>query len=132
MKPLIVALLLLGSHGSAHALDGRVSLQWADAPTARPMPEAGDEAALPLELSAHSALVYDQKTGQVLLAKNADLQTPIASITKLMTAILVLTRTSRWMSASPSPARIATRSRAPARAWRSARATPANSCCTWH
>jgi len=90
MKPLIVALLLLGSHGSAHALDGRVSLQWADAPAARPAPQAGDEAALPLELSAHSALVYDQKTGQVLLAKNADLQTPIASITKLMTAILVL------------------------------------------
>ena len=42
------------------------------------------------ELSAQSVLVFDQASGQPLLAKNATLQTPIASITKLMTAMLVL------------------------------------------
>ena len=36
------------------------------------------------------ALVVDANTGEVLLQKNADLVTPIASITKLMTAIVVL------------------------------------------
>jgi D-alanyl-D-alanine endopeptidase (penicillin-binding protein 7) len=35
-------------------------------------------------------LVFDQASGQPLLAKNATMQTPIASITKLMTAMLVI------------------------------------------
>jgi serine-type D-Ala-D-Ala endopeptidase (penicillin-binding protein 7) len=42
------------------------------------------------ELSAQSVLVFDQASGQALLSKNATLQTPIASITKLMTAMLVI------------------------------------------
>jgi D-alanyl-D-alanine endopeptidase (penicillin-binding protein 7) len=42
------------------------------------------------ELSAQSVLVFDQASGQSLMAKNATQQTPIASITKLMTAMLVL------------------------------------------
>ena len=50
---------------------------------------APDFASMP-ELSAQSVLVFDQASGQPLLAKNATLQTPIASITKLMTAMLVL------------------------------------------
>ena len=90
MKPLILAFALLAGHGTAHALDSRVSVQWGDAANERPMPGAADNLPEALELSAHSALVMDQKTGQALLAKNADLQTPIASITKLMTAMLVL------------------------------------------
>ncbi|MFP5419108.1 MAG: D-alanyl-D-alanine carboxypeptidase family protein [Gammaproteobacteria bacterium] len=55
-----------------------------------PAPQpALDYASMP-ELSAQSVLVLDQATGQPLLAKNASMQTPIASITKLMTAVLVL------------------------------------------
>jgi D-alanyl-D-alanine endopeptidase (penicillin-binding protein 7) len=43
-----------------------------------------------LDLKSVSALVVDQETGEHLLAKNPNLQTPIASITKLMTAIVTL------------------------------------------
>jgi D-alanyl-D-alanine endopeptidase (penicillin-binding protein 7) len=44
------------------------------------------------EPNIHSsgALVFDPNTGQTLFAKNADQVTPIASITKLMTAMVVL------------------------------------------
>jgi serine-type D-Ala-D-Ala endopeptidase (penicillin-binding protein 7) len=41
-------------------------------------------------LLSHAALVFDQATGRQLYAKNADTVTPIASITKLMTAMVVL------------------------------------------
>lgn len=41
-------------------------------------------------LLSHAALVFDQTTGRQLYAKNADTITPIASITKLMTAMVVL------------------------------------------
>lgn len=43
-----------------------------------------------LELSSLSVMVYDQYTGEALYAKNPNLQTPIASITKLMTAMVTL------------------------------------------
>lgn len=42
-----------------------------------------------LNLSASAALVIDQETGQVLLRKNGDSVLPIASLTKLMTAVVV-------------------------------------------
>lgn len=90
MKPLIIALLLSCSHGSVHAQDSRISVQWGSQPEAVAAPEQEQNHAQPLELSAHSVLVLDQQTGQPLLAKNPELQTPIASITKLMTAMLVL------------------------------------------
>uniref|UniRef100_E6QR87 D-alanyl-D-alanine endopeptidase (DD-endopeptidase) (Penicillin-binding protein 5) (PBP-5) n=1 Tax=mine drainage metagenome TaxID=410659 RepID=E6QR87_9ZZZZ len=41
-------------------------------------------------LSALSVLVLDEATGSTLLDKNPDLETPIASISKLMTAMVVL------------------------------------------
>lgn len=43
-----------------------------------------------LELKSNAALVMEQDTGRVLFSKNADMVTPIASITKLMTAMVVL------------------------------------------
>jgi D-alanyl-D-alanine endopeptidase (penicillin-binding protein 7) len=43
-----------------------------------------------LELRSAAALVIDQEAGQLLYAKNTDAVMPIASITKLMTAIVVL------------------------------------------
>lgn len=55
-------------------------------------PKADFDAAGPndLELKSSAALVMEQETGRVLYSKNADLVTPIASITKLMTAMVVL------------------------------------------
>lgn len=43
-----------------------------------------------LDLRSGAAIVVDQKTGEALYAKNADIPTPIASITKLMTAMVTL------------------------------------------
>ncbi len=90
MKAVLTGLILLCVHTGAAALDGRTALQWSDQlgsmPATVPSP---DYSALP-DLSAQSVLVYDQASGQPLLAKNATLQSPIASITKLMTAMLVM------------------------------------------
>ena len=44
----------------------------------------------PLELKSSVAMVIDQRTGQALYEKNADAVLPIASITKVMTAMVVL------------------------------------------
>lgn len=41
-------------------------------------------------LLSHAALVFDQTTGRAIYAKNADSAMPIASITKLMSAMVVL------------------------------------------
>jgi D-alanyl-D-alanine endopeptidase (penicillin-binding protein 7) len=42
------------------------------------------------ELASGSALLVDLKTNQILYSSNPDLQVPIASVTKLMTAMVVL------------------------------------------
>jgi len=44
----------------------------------------------PLRLASAKALVINQLTGETIFAKNTDLPTPIASVTKLMTAMVVL------------------------------------------
>ena len=41
-------------------------------------------------LLSHAVMVFDQATGRPLFTKNADTAVPIASITKLMTAMIVL------------------------------------------
>jgi len=43
-------------------------------------------------LRSSSVLVLDADTGEVVIDKNADAVTPIASITKLMTAMVILDR----------------------------------------
>ena len=43
-----------------------------------------------LQLASSKALVVDQETGEVLYGKSSDLPAPIASVTKLMTAMVVL------------------------------------------
>lgn len=43
-----------------------------------------------LDLKSAAALVVDQKSGEALYAKNTEVATPIASITKLMTAMVTL------------------------------------------
>ncbi|KQN65872.1 peptidase S11 [Duganella sp. Leaf61] len=47
-------------------------------------------AALAVPLGSQSVLVVEDDTGKVILEKNADIQVPIASLTKLMTAMVVL------------------------------------------
>jgi len=85
LNAVLSGVFLLGVHTGAAALDSRAALQWDDA-----QPQ-GNLSHLPTpELSAQAVLVLDRETGQPLLAKNPNLQTPIASITKLMTAMLVL------------------------------------------
>lgn len=65
------------------------------APPAAPVMTAGDMAGLhhtrdPLSLASNAALVIDQATSQVLFEKNSNVALPIASLTKLMTALVVL------------------------------------------
>jgi serine-type D-Ala-D-Ala carboxypeptidase (penicillin-binding protein 5/6) len=47
-------------------------------------------ASVPPKLTSPSAILQDLRTGQVLYAKKPDLRRPIASITKVMTALVVL------------------------------------------
>jgi len=68
----------------------------ARAPAARPVrPSEGQLAGLhrtndPLDLKSSVALVVDQDTNEVLFQKNPDAVLPIASITKLMTALITV------------------------------------------
>ena len=58
-------------------------------------PSAGDLAGLnqtrdPLELKSNVALVVDQANSEILFEKNSNIALPIASITKLMTGLIVV------------------------------------------
>lgn len=64
-------------------------------PAVAPALTAGDLAGLhltrdPLALKSNAALVVDQNSAQVLFEKNSDVALPIASLTKLMTALVVV------------------------------------------
>ena len=64
-------------------------------PAVPPVLSAGDQAGLnltqdPLDLKSSVALVLDQLSSKVLFEKNANVALPIASITKLMTALVVV------------------------------------------
>lgn len=64
-------------------------------PVVPPVVSAGDLAGLnmtrdPLALASNVALVLDQSSSEVLLEKNSNVTLPIASITKLMTALVVV------------------------------------------
>ena len=104
MKPLIVSLLLLWTTTPSWSADSQIELRWSERindgaihrrieqrpVTPTPGQPRSYEMETPIALHSQSALVFDQETGTQLLAKNAQKQTPIASITKLMTAVLVL------------------------------------------
>lgn len=64
-------------------------------PAAAPVLTAGEIAGLhqtrdPLALKSNAAVVIDQATSQVLFDKNSGFSLPIASLTKLMTALVVV------------------------------------------
>ncbi|MBN1629130.1 MAG: D-alanyl-D-alanine carboxypeptidase [Thermoleophilia bacterium] len=52
--------------------------------------DLGDFGAAPPKIESASAIVINQTTGKVLYERNADVQRPMASTTKIMTGILVL------------------------------------------
>jgi D-alanyl-D-alanine endopeptidase (penicillin-binding protein 7) len=83
----VAAVLVVGSWGwMAPAQAGRVEAATSSkAAAANP-----SRAATPPRLASSVALVVDPRTNQVLFSKNADAVLPIASITKLMTAIVIL------------------------------------------
>jgi D-alanyl-D-alanine carboxypeptidase (penicillin-binding protein 5/6) len=69
-------------------------------PSARPSPSRRNERAtpprverLPPRVAALSVIVEDLDSGEVLFARDPDRHRPIASLTKIMTAMLVLART---------------------------------------
>lgn len=51
--------------------------------------DESDTSGLP-RLASSKALIVNQETGEIVYAKNTDLSTPIASVTKLMTAMVTL------------------------------------------
>lgn len=64
-------------------------------PVVPPVMTAGDLAGLnltrdPLDLKSNAALVLDQSSAEVLFEKNSHVALPIASITKLMTSLVVV------------------------------------------
>lgn len=63
-------------------------------------------ASIPPQLSAHAAILVDARTGAILYEKNAFMQKDPASITKMMTALLVIEQghLSRIVTVSPKAA----------------------------
>ncbi len=59
-------------------------------PARKPPARARDDAKTPIALKSAVALVVDQDTDEILLEKNASAALPIASITKLMTALVTV------------------------------------------
>jgi D-alanyl-D-alanine endopeptidase (penicillin-binding protein 7) len=84
----IPALLLSLSLACAFAAGDALAQKGRNTPKARAVADVGQDGGPNLLSSA--AVVYDPTTGQTLYAKNADSAAPIASITKLMTAMVVL------------------------------------------
>ncbi len=81
-------------HSKRHLATQRVAYASAMAGVP-PVLTAGDLAGLnltrdPLDLNSSVALVMDQNSGEVLFEKNAGISLPIASITKLMTSLVVV------------------------------------------
>jgi serine-type D-Ala-D-Ala endopeptidase (penicillin-binding protein 7) len=89
MRSLVACLALALSSATALAADKPVDKARASK-AVRPAAVADFNKDGDPNLQSTAALVLDAKTGQTLFAKNADSIHPIASITKLMTAMVVL------------------------------------------
>lgn len=109
MKHFIASLAVLWATSPTWAADSQIELRWSERlndgaihrtitqrtpaiAAAQPQYVSAPSHSVdtPIALHSQSVLVFDQETGAQLLAKNAQMQTPIASITKLMTGMLVL------------------------------------------
>jgi len=91
MRHIIIALLLLGIGLSPVGAAERKHIVIKKKMSARhPVRQVSTEEVRRLMLQSSAALVQDQTTGAILFSKNADAVAPIASITKLMTAMVVV------------------------------------------
>jgi D-alanyl-D-alanine endopeptidase (penicillin-binding protein 7) len=84
---------------SKHKVSGRIIIrtlradrkyQLQNANYNRSIFQDGSEGGSILQLASSKALIVNQETGETLYAKSIDLPTPIASVTKLMTAMVML------------------------------------------
>lgn len=80
---LLLAVLLVGTDGPIASLPAETLAAAAAAP-------AGPDPFEELEIEAKAAVVYDGTSGTILFAKNATTSLPLASITKVMTAVVAL------------------------------------------
>ncbi len=87
MKRVALGFALLALASAAAAADKPAPKA---APAARPAPIADLTRGGDPNVQSGGVMVVDAKTGQTLFAKNADQVQPIASLTKLMTAMVVL------------------------------------------
>ena len=90
----LIGLLLLASLSSPNmgAMDDATSSTFfneADLLEISPIPTLKDGALEP-DIKAKSALIMDYNTGIILYGKNVDAEVPMASLTKIMTAVLIL------------------------------------------
>ena len=94
LKTAAAAALLIACVAQAHALSPveptTVAPNAVAAPAARPAPVASAPLLDKLSLKSSSVLIVDEDSGQTLISKNADAVVPVASLTKLMTALVVL------------------------------------------
>ncbi|WP_338844482.1 D-alanyl-D-alanine endopeptidase [Massilia sp. W12] len=94
LRPRLVKKVVL-VHGKRRVVYQRVAFTGQQMTVAPAIATVGDLAGLnrttdPLELKSSVAYVIDQSSSQVLFEKNADAVLPIASITKLMTGLVVV------------------------------------------
>jgi len=82
------ASMLIQTHGPSSKSPAHPMEQAASG--ARPAADISSASPLQLPVSARHMLVLDDLDGKVLMAKDADAVVPIASLTKLMTAMVVL------------------------------------------
>ncbi len=90
MKRFVACIALAVLSAAAVAADKPAAKARPAKATNRPAPVSDFNKDGDPNLQSTAALVLDAKTGQTLFAKNADQVHPIASITKLMTAMVVL------------------------------------------
>jgi len=88
MKKILLIFLLTGQMLMAHA--GEYGANRSVLKPERTQANAISNAGSAPKLHSSIALIYDQQTQRPLYTKNSDTQTPIASITKLMTAMVIL------------------------------------------
>lgn len=87
---LLAMLAIAPAQASEHRKPGSQAAKAATVPVKRRTRAAKSTAPEKLVLQSSSALVVDQLSGELLVAKNADVVVPIASLTKLMTGLVVL------------------------------------------
>lgn len=92
----ILTAISLNANPSPHAIPTVLPLVPAPASVSAPVPEPPlppvkkQKTSLGVHVTSKSAIVVDVSSGAVLFAKDATMQRPIASLTKLMTAMTVL------------------------------------------